>query len=255
MRQVPSVFLDTSVLKASVDTRLVFTPEPRKINWGGRECEIDVYRPVYVNPNVRYLEQGNVKRFKDTVALRIVAALAKEGKIRLLVHREVLLELWKLPRVADGGPRFYGAPIEEIEGPVTYRRIVADGSGADHQYAFLARLRHPRFEALQKVCGAYQGDEKPLQRNQLIDAFHVFCAESAAAMYFLTLDDKLVRVVSEGRARKTSVIPITPRRLVAGLLYRRPTWLWSVFRERRRLAKSRRDLTASAQDASDEFFT
>jgi hypothetical protein len=253
MHSAPSVFLDTNVLKASVDTRLLLVPEPQKIDWGGREFEVDVHRPVYVNQNIKYLAQGNRNRFEDTVALRFIAALAKEAKIRLLMHQEVLFELMGLPRVA-GGPTFYDAPIQNVDGPFQYGRTVVDGTGRDHQYEFLCGVKHARFTELQRACGAYQGADRPLQRNQLLDAFHVLCAESAAATYFLTLDDKLIRVLMSGSPRKTSVTLITPKQLLVTLACHHPRWLWSIWRERRRLLKSGRNLAAVTQDASREFW-
>jgi len=252
MQCVPSIFLDTNVLKASVDTRLVYVPEQQKINWGDREFEVEIHRPVYSNQNVRHLAQGNRERFEDTVSLRFIAALAREGKIRLLMHSEVLFELMHLPRVT-GGPRFYDAPIQTIEGPFKYSRILIDGTGRDYQYEFLANVKDHRFAELQRACGAYQGKEKPLNRNQLIDAFHILCAESASATYFLTLDNKLIRVLTNGKNRKTSVTPITPKRLLISLVCHHPIWLLSIWKERRRLKKSGRNLAAARQDAYVDF--
>lgn len=253
MHSAPSVFLDTNVLKASVDTRQVLVPEPQKLDWGGREFEVQVHRPVYVNQNIKYLAQGKRERFEDTVALRFIAALAKEGKIRLLMHQEVLFELMGLPRTV-GGPKFYGAPIQNVEGPFQYGRIAFDGSGRDYQYEFLCSVDHARFTELQRACGAYQGADKPPQRNQLLDAFHVLCAESASATYFLTLDDKLIRVLMSRSPRKTLVTLVTPKRLLVSLVRHHPVWLWSMWRERRRLARSGRNLAAATQDASRDFW-
>ena len=253
MHSAPSVFLDTNVLKASVDTRLVFVPEPQKLDWGGREFDVEVHRPVSVNQNTKYLAQGKRERFEDTVALRFIAALAKEGKVRLLMHQEVLFELMGLPRVV-GGPKFYDAPIQNVEGPFQYSRIGFDGTGRDYQYEFLCGVKHARFTELQRACGAYQGADKPLQRNQLLDAFHILCAESASATYFLTLDDKLIRVLMSRAPRKTSVTLGTPKRLLVSFVRHHAVWLWSIWRERRRLLKSGRNLAATAQDASRDFW-
>lgn len=254
MHTPPSIFLDTSVLKASVDTRLVLVPQPQRIEWGDREFEIDVHRPVFVNQNTRYLAQGNRERFEDTVALRFIAALAKEGRITLLMHQEVLFELMGLPRAMGGGPKFYGAPIKNVEGAFQYSRIAFDGTGRDYQYEFLSRVEHPRFKELQRACGAFQCLNKPLHRNQLLDAFHILCAESASATYFLTLDDSLIRVLTGGSLRKTTVTPINPKRLLITLVCRHPTWLWSIWRERMCLLKSGRKLDRAAQDASRDFW-
>jgi hypothetical protein len=141
-----------------------------------------------------------------------------------------------------------------VEGPFQYGRVVVDGTRRDHQYEFLRSVKHARFTELQRSCGAYQGADKPMQRNQLLDAFHVLCAESASATYFLTLDDKLIRALMSGSPRKTSVTLTTPKRLLVGLIFHHPVWLWSVWRERRRLLKSGRNLAAVTQDASREFW-
>ena len=77
----PSIFLDTGVIKACLDTRLMLLPECKKIMWAGHEIEATVHRPVYINQNLYFLRQGNRARFEDTVALRFIAALAKEGKM------------------------------------------------------------------------------------------------------------------------------------------------------------------------------
>lgn len=255
MRTSPSVFLETTVLKASVDTRLVLLPEPQKVQWGDREFVVNVHQPVFVNQNVKFLDQGKHERYEDTVSLRFIAALAKERKITLMSHEEVFLELMGLPRVIGEGPRFYGAPIQRIEGPVRYERIVADGSGRDHQFEFLAGLKHPRFLDLQRACGAFQGYDRPPHRNQLIDAFHLLCAESAGATYSLTLDDSLIRTLSNHKTHKAGVTCITPKRLLVTLMSKHLTWLWSMVKERRRIARSGRKLDEWAQDASREFWT
>jgi hypothetical protein len=254
MRSRPLVFLDTVVLKASVDTRLVLLPVPERLQWGEREIEIEVHRPVFINPNAKYLKQGNQERFEDTVALRFLAALARDERITLLIHEEVLLELMKLPRVIGDGPRFYGAPMRKIQGPFRYGRVVADTSTVDHQYEFLSRVKHSQFKELQKACGAFQGNDRPLNRRQLIDAFHVLCAESAGANYFLTLDDSLIRTLGSRKTPATPVVPITPTRLLVHLVSRHPTWLWSVLKERIRIARSGRRLADDTQDASREFW-
>ena len=194
-----SIFLDTGVIKACLDTRLMLLPECKKIMWAGHEIEATVHRPVYINQNLYFLRQGNRARFEDTVALRFIAALAKEGKIELQMQGEVFHELMGLPGAMDDSPLFHGAPITTVAGPVQYGRIVADGFGTDYQYEFLVSLTHSRFQALQKVCGAFQGHGRPLHRNQLIDAFHVWCAESSRATYFLTHDDKLVSALNRAR--------------------------------------------------------
>lgn len=254
MTNSPSVFLETTVLKASVDTRLVLVPRPKVMRWGDRDITVDVHHPVYVNQNVKFLRHGQRERFEDTVALRFIAALAKEGKLKLLSHEEVYLEATGLPRVYGHGPLFYGAPVCKIHGPFEYSRVVADGSGRDHQFEFLSKVTHPRYLELQKICGAFQGKDRAPHRNQLIDAFHLLCAECSQAEFLLTLDDKLAKAIANDKTKSVKVIPIAPKRLLTTLASKRPTLLWSILKERWRIARANRNLSAEAQDASKEFW-
>lgn len=251
----PSIFLDTTVLKASVDTRMVFLPEPQKVEWGDQKFELNVHKPVFVNQNLKFLMQGSKKRFLDTVVLRHIAAFARESKIDLVCHKEVFFELMGLPRTIGHEPRFHGATIRQVEGPISYSRIVADGTRRNHQYEFLSGVKHPRFEELQRICGAFQGEGRPLHRNQLLDAFHLLCAESAGAHYFLTLDDKLIRTLSKNGPGRVHTKLVIARDLLKSLLAAHPSWLWSFAREQWRLLRSGRRLDAPFQDASREFWS
>jgi hypothetical protein len=151
------------------------------------------------------------------------------------------------------GPRFYGVPLQEVEDPFPCDRVIVDGTGVDHQTAFFSQVRHQRFLALQRACGAFQGADRPPQRNQLMDAFHILCAEQGGATFFLTLDDRLIRTLKARRVPVTSVIPITPTRLIESLLCTHPTWLWCVLKEGVRLARSTRRLGDPVQDALGWF--
>jgi predicted nucleic acid-binding protein len=62
------------------------------------------------------------------------------------------------------------------------------------------------------MTGAYQGSGK-LNRNQLLDAFHIWCAEFNKCDYFLTLDFKLLNVVRKQK-RHSLVEIIKPSELV-----------------------------------------
>jgi len=68
------------------------------------------------------------------------------------------------------------------------------------QFRFLSSLKNKKFIELQKLTGADQGTGK-LNRNQLLDAFHLWCAEYNGCDYFLTFDFKLMRVVGKQKGR------------------------------------------------------
>ena len=111
--------------------------------------------------------------------------------------------------------RFYNTPLETVEAPVQYGRVMI-GAGINQeqeQFSFLPSLKHPRFVELQKMTGAYQGAGK-LNRNQLLDAFHLWCAEHNYCSFFLTLDFKLLRVLQKSK-RKLNVKAVKPSKLMA----------------------------------------
>lgn len=80
------------------------------------------------------------------------------------------------------------------------------------QVEFLRSLHHTRFLELQKACGAHQG--VTIAENELIDAFHVWCAEEAGATDFLTCDFKLIRVANQTKRFRPKVNLVTPSRLL-----------------------------------------
>jgi hypothetical protein len=104
--------------------------------------------------------------------------------------------------------RFYGTPIESAVSPVQYSRVMIGYYNQDPkkmQFDFLSGLKHIRFNELQRMTGAYQGPGK-LHQNQLLDAFHIWCAEHNVCDFFLTLDFKLIRVVSSSRNRTIRLV-------------------------------------------------
>ena len=111
--------------------------------------------------------------------------------------------------------KFYGAPVEQVEAPVKYGRVIIGGNqdAKEMQFNFLSRLNHKRFTELQKLTGAYQGPGK-LNRNQLLDAFHIWCAEHNECEFFLTLDFKLIRIVTNNRSYNSTVKLVRPSELL-----------------------------------------
>ena len=58
-----------------------------------------------------------------------------------------------------------------------------NASYKEEQFNFLRSLQHDRFPELQRNTGAYQG-EAEINRNQLLDAFHLWCSEHNACGFF-----------------------------------------------------------------------
>lgn len=189
---MPCVYVDTNILKFSATALHRYVPTKRNIDWGGKEVEIVIYEPRIINPNLG-IKNAELKGEADL--LPEVANLSRQGKVSFVMQFEARGESWGIPNMDSKADQFYGVEIDSIEAPFKYSRVVAGGGvKTDHQYEFLKRVQHPRFDQLQKITGAWQG-KNPKNRNQLLDAFHLWCAEHAGVEYFLTLDFKLQRQV------------------------------------------------------------
>jgi hypothetical protein len=205
-----TAFVDSNVIKFATETE-VLVPRQQTINWGGKEIELTVH-DFGTRREQDLVPDGELKT--DASLIRRVAEEAREGKIRLITQAEVVHETWTLPWVR--GAYLYDVEIEWVEAPVEYSRILGRiipsppsarrNDMKESTVEFLASLEHTRFKQLQIACGADQGQQT--NENQLIDAFHVWCAEAAGATHFLTLDFKLKRIV-EGHKRFPPRVKVT----------------------------------------------
>jgi hypothetical protein len=209
----PKVYIDTSVFKFSATKLKRLIPRKQTINWGGTLHEIKVHDLGYVNPNDRIKNQ---KLKEEAQLLPKLAEIDKQGKLEYVVHMETMFESWGLPDMDSETGKFYGAPCEMVEAPVKYSRILI-GFGLDSkkgQFNFLAGIKDRRFLELQKLTGAYQGKVER-NRNQLLDAFHLWCAEYNGCQYFLTLDFKLIKVLRSHRGVGFTVKVVKPSELLS----------------------------------------
>ena len=146
------------------------------------------------------------------------AELGKAGAVEYVMSMETVVgESWNLPDMDSKSGRFYGAPIAIVDFPFEYGRIVG-GVGInrkDEQLRFFTSIKDKRFLELQKMTGAYQG-KRPTNQNQLLDAFHLWCAELNGCEFFLTLDFTLIKVLK--LAKKKSVVrAVRPSELLASI--------------------------------------
>jgi hypothetical protein len=189
----PKVYIDTTVLKFSATQLPRLRPRKQTINWGGRFYEATVHDLVRVNPN-DFID--NVELKAETELLPTLAEAGKCGKVKFVIQMETLFESWGIPNMDSEAGKFYGGPYEEVEAPIKYSRVLLgfNRDARKMQFSFLSSIRDARFLELQKMTGAYQGPGK-LNRNQLLDAFHIWCAEYNRCDYFLTLDFKLLSML------------------------------------------------------------
>jgi len=189
----PKVYIDTTVLKFSATQLPRLRPRKQTINWGGRFHEVTVHDFVRVNPN-DFIDNAELKA--EAELLPTLAEAGKRGKVKYVIQMETLFESWGIPKMDSETGKFYGAPYEDVEAPIKYSRVLLgfNRDAREMQFSFLSSIRNARFIELQKMTGAYQGPGK-LNRNQLLDAFHIWCAEHNKCDYFLTLDFKLLNVL------------------------------------------------------------
>lgn len=212
----PKVYIDTNVLKFSASRLPRLKPRQTIINWGGQTHNVTVHDLIDINPNDTIT---NPELRNETHLLPELAELGKSGKVQYAIQMETLLESWGIPNMDTSTGRFYGAPCELVEAPIKYGRVVFSGFGnpQNTQFEFLCSIRSPRFLELQKMTGAYQG-EGMTNRNQLLDAFHLWCAEHNKCDYFLTLDFKLIKVLERNQKKTLQVAPIRPSELLRIIL-------------------------------------
>lgn len=209
------VYIDTNVFKFSATQLLRLVPRQQALNWGGRTHRVVVHDLVDLNPNDSISNPG----LKDEAdLLPKLAEWGKIGRVEYVIQSETLFESWGLPNMDSSTGRFYGSPYTTVDAPITYSRVVVGGNGdpTEMQLDFLKSIRSERFLELQRMTGAYQGEGK-LNRNQLLDAFHLWCAEHNSCDYFLTLDFKLIRALQQNRKRQLSVRVVRPSELLAAI--------------------------------------
>ena len=212
---MPLVYFDANILKFSETKLRRFKPRQKIVTWGDMIITSEVNDIVYLNPNDSI--KNNEKLKTEARLLGDIAQLAKDKRISLVIQSETLLESWGLPNLDSQSGKFYGAPYKLVEAPVKYGRvIVGDSDPIEDQFRFISSITNKRFVDLQKATGAYQG-EKPLNRNQLLDAWHLWCAEYNKCDYFLTLDIKLNRVVTKSKSWPGEVKIVLPSELLESI--------------------------------------
>lgn len=209
----PKVYLDTTIFKFSATRLPRYFPREQTIDWGGRVQTTTVYDDGFLNPNDAITNNPELKA--EAELLLSIASLAKNGRIHCVVQFETQFELCGLPKTDSTEGRFYGAPVRRVSAPFEYGRVVfaAGERPRDSQFQFLASLTDERFLELQRITGGYQGRGK-VQRNQVLDAFHLWCAEHNGCNFFLSLDFKLQKVVARSK-KKPQLSIVRPSELLA----------------------------------------
>lgn len=208
------VFIDTNILKFASIALTRLAPRRETLKWGPKTIDVIAHDEVFLNPNDNI---ANPELKAEAELLSKVANYAKEGVVEFVQSVEARYEEWGLPNMDSQTGKFFGVSIGLIEAPFKYERVMGGLgiNGRAEQYRFLSSLRDARFLAIQRATGAYQGAQ-PLNRNQLIDAFHIWCAESAGCSHFLTLDFNLLRALAQSKL-EIQVTVLQPSALIAAI--------------------------------------
>lgn len=214
---LPKIYIDAANIFKYCATKLKrLQAKGQVLNWGGREIKNTVSEIVFINPNNRIANNEKLKY--EAGLLAQVANLAKNEKISLVVNVESLIESCRLPGLDSQDGVFYNAPYQLVSAPIKYSRIIVGSfNSKEEQIIFLSNINHKRFKEIQKATGAYQGKQNPLNENQLLDAWHLWCAEYNNCDYLLTLDNSLARLIENSKSWQGSVEVVTPSKLISSI--------------------------------------
>ena len=212
------VFLDTSTIKHAATTfrsvEIIFgQTRPWHLHSGS----------FRFTPITHHKAPAKGERLKRDIELlpELANAITTKG-VDLITDDEVFYELFSQKRIGFRRDFFYGMPIKmgrppiEYSRPLVHSRTLGNRQTNNSQINFLLSIDHPRFLAIQKATGAYQGNS--IAQNELKDAFFLWCAEHNGADYFLTLDYDLARCVERCKTVKIRPKVVSPSELLGILL-------------------------------------
>ncbi|MDW3182312.1 hypothetical protein [Roseobacter sp.] len=205
------VFVDANIYKLSVVARRVYRPEVQRAKWGDFEDDMVSYYSSYDYP---ISGVNNDKMREDAAALLFVCEAAKQSIVKFIASSELQLEVLGLPKLDSTTGKLFGAKAEWCPAPVEYSRVMINWRQGRKlmQHKFLKSIDDGRFHELQKATGAFQGANKELNRNQLLDAFHIWCAEFNYCDFFLSVDYKLARSLQNSSVKTLRVV--TPKEML-----------------------------------------
>ena len=211
------VFVDTNIFKYSASELRRFRPSKQDIDWAGKKHVVEVYEEIIVNPNDNITNNARLRSEVDLIPE--IVHLQNSESIQFCITSELDVETMGIPSMDSLSGRLYGAEIIWVDPPIKYARVVSGWclDAKEDQYEFIRSLKSPRFEQIQKAVGAYQGVNPP-NRNQLLDAFHLWCAEHACCDFFLTAEaEKLNRMMSQKKNFSYEPSIVSPSELLSVL--------------------------------------
>lgn len=205
------VFIDNCVVRNSQQVRIELEEVQENINWGGQEFTVPITKPKAVYPNEKFKNQNDLRAYVDSQKIPRIEKLARLKLIKLYWHHELRWEFISKRKLKKGNVSIVNY-IHEANSPIYYSRVVASAiSKEDYQFNFIKNLKHQRFNEWKNACGVIAGSKK--ERNQTLDAFHLWTAEHNWCDYFVTMDYKLISAV-EKSTLKTELNIVSPTELL-----------------------------------------
>lgn len=234
--KIPVVFLDTNILHNSslIGTRS-FEVEST-MPWGHNRVTTKLRRTQEYHRYEKFKAKRKAKnepthQERDALSLPFLAYDGICGNVRFVVHPEVKLELMGLPGNSGRFGWFYGCKVEtDTSGAFDYSRVWLGGGKTkkDHLQAFIGSIKHKRFLHLNKKLGGYQGNDRPYNHNQALDALYLWMAEEIGADYFLTMDRNFLRQITYQKV-ESPVMCTHPSALLWTTVKRKGFWQGTKF--------------------------
>jgi len=200
------IFVDTSIVRFADRERELWLKQKSTVRWGPTTQKIEIIVPHTERPLEKLNTGEHAQAYADARLIERVEELAKAKLIVLCWHLETHLEYIRHRPLGISAPPILDL-IEPAHCPIYYgRMLVSPFDHEDKQLEFLRGLQHPEFEKWKALVGARPGTKR--ERNQLMDAWHLWSGDHNHCDYFLTMDYRLIESV---RARKCT----SPMRIVA----------------------------------------
>ncbi len=213
------VFVDTSIARYADRSREVWRKEKQTVRWGPSLQEIEIVRPHTERPLEKLQTEEHAQTYADALLIEQVEALAQAKLIRLCWHFETHWEFVRNKAIGIPAPPILEL-IEKANCPIYYSRmIVSPFDNEDKQLEFLRRLNHPDFETWKKLVGAQPGTKR--ERNQLMDAWHLWSADHNHCEYFLTMDYRLISSI-HSRKHERPLRVVAPAQFLEEFKFLRP---------------------------------
>ena len=233
------IYVDANIIQLSDVYRIRYLSEHRTLDWGGQTISTTTYGKYEIEDTSYEIKDDQLR--KECFALRCLSRFDDLATIHFVQQFETSLEIGSL-----GNPSIFDAKVQQVDGPIEYSRSLFDKRFP--QWKFVNKIDHPRLNHLKKVAGVQEGMNEKNLRSQVMDAWHLWCAERNECNFFLTTDYKLINLVNSSSKSKKNSQPImvklvSPLNLME-ILCRKFPWqglknslgvCFRVFREERRI--------------------